>query len=345
MDFDFFSVKLIAEAHSSDELIVGFFNGKKDSRLDFQFVAFPRRFKNLLNLETTDHLSEFREKMNVLYKSLMTRSNDVLMKSNEFIGHVKRMIQKKGGRSAFTKKISHMIEKNDRSNLYYELHEILNEWTSEVKLTFDYEATTYNELSEREAEKKNVDIDLDTASNLPESRQDLISTSDFYPIIDPMEGIKISNVKVGEPLYVSVIHFSDEEEQKKLQQAHPQSFDENGKNIKPLESYVIAREFLNEKNGTMLIKVLIDDWFVAKSIIMSNMRIRKIDKNYSLLGESGMKKEDGIQFKAATGNSTKNTEDDEEALFSKDRIIDLIMTGSILLLLAFIIIVVTLILF
>jgi hypothetical protein len=341
MDFDFYTVKLYAESQSSDEVIIGYFFGKVDGRIDFQFITFARRFKNFARISVEDDINDFREKLNFIYKELLSRTGDVITKSTDFMNYVKSYINKKGGRTAFSKKLGSHISSEDSTAIRVELKDLFDEWTSEVNIKFNFEHSTYTEMSSDEALKAGSQIDVESASMYTKKRNDLLELPDFYPIIDPMEGNPVSSVKVGEMIYVSLMTISNEADKERIMASFPDKFDENGNNIKPFEAFITAREFISKGKGTMLIKVLIDDWFEAKAIIMSSMRIMKDKKHKKLLKDVPDKDKKFLQT-LMKGSSVKR---DEEALEDKEKFIDLVMIGTILLLLAFVVIVVILILF
>jgi len=234
-----------------------------------------------------------------------------------------------------------LISTGDSSAIRIELKELFNEWTSEVNIKFDFEHSTYTEMSSGEALKAGSQIDAESAANYANRRNDLLELPDFYPIVDPMEGNPISTVKVGEMIYVSIMNFPNESDRERLVSLFPEKFDGDGNNIKPFEAYITAREFLSNGKGTMLIKVIIDEWFEAKTIIVSSMRIMKDKQHKKLLNEAPDKDKNFLQT-LMKGGSVKR---DEEAIEEKERLIDFIMVGTILLLLAIVVIVVVLILF
>jgi hypothetical protein len=341
MDFDFYTIKVIAESQSSDEMIVGFFFGKVDGRIEFQFITFARRFKNFAKINVEENINEFRGKLNIIYRELLSRTGDVITKSNDFTNYIKNHINKKGGRAAFSKKMGLLISENDSTTIRVELKDLFDEWTSEINIKYDYEYSTYTEMSSEEAMKTGDSIDIDSAVAYTKNRNDLLELPDFYPIIDPMEGSPIASVKVGEMIYASIMNFSNEFDKERLQASFPDKFDDEGHNIKPFEAYITAREYVSKGKGTMLIKVSIAEWFEAKAIIMSSMRIMK-DKQHKKLLKDVPDKDKNFLTSLISGHSAKNDDKDSE---NKEKLVDLLMVGTILMLLAIVVIVVVLILF
>ena len=273
MEFDFFSIKVLAESQSSDEIILGFFFGKVEGRLEFQFINFARRFKDLAKIDLKEDLNDFKTDLNQIYRKLIARSGDIISKTNDFSNYLKTYINKNGGRLAFSNKLSVIIENKDSETVRTLLRELFDEWTSDVKIRFNWGCSTYNEMSLEESSKTEQSLDIQSAIENTKDRKDLLDMADFYPIVDPMEGNPVASLKVGDSVYLTVVNFNDEGEEKRLISSYPDKFNEKGKNIKPFEGYITAMEYCSTEKGTVLLKVLIDEWFVAKAIIMSNIRI------------------------------------------------------------------------
>ena len=106
MNFDFFSLKVLAESQSSDEVILGFFFGKVEGRLDFQFINFARRFKDIAKINLNKDLNEFKEDLNTVYRKLIARSGDILTRTNDFTNYLKSYINNNGGRLNFSNRLS-----------------------------------------------------------------------------------------------------------------------------------------------------------------------------------------------------------------------------------------------
>jgi hypothetical protein len=288
MEFDFFSVKVYAESQSSDEIILGFFFGKVEGRLEFQFINFARRFKDLAKINLKEDLNDFKKDLNQIYRKLIARSGDIISKTNDFSNYLKSYINKNGGRLTFSNKLSTIIENKDTEAVRSLLRELFDEWTSDVKIRFDWGCSTYNEMSLEESSKTEQSLDIQSAIEKTKDRKDLLDMADFYPIVDPMEGNPVASLKVGDSIYLTVVNFDDEGEEQRLVNSYPDKFDENGKNIKPFEGYITAMEYCSAEKGTVLLKVQIDEWFVAKAIIMSNIRIMQTNRRKNLLKQNAM---------------------------------------------------------
>src|SRR6056297_1988902 len=237
MEFDFFSIKVFAESQSSDEIILGFFFGKVEGRLEFQFINFARRFKDFAKVDLKKDLTQFKADLNQVYRKLIARSGDIISKTNDFSSYLKSYINKSGGRLAFSNKLSNIIEKNDPEAVRSLLRDLLDEWTSDVRINFEWGCSTYSEMSTEESSKTENILQIQNALENTKDRKDLLDLADFYPVVDPMEGNQVSGLKIGDSIFITIISFNNEEDQKKLLTTYPNKFDENEKNIKPFEGY------------------------------------------------------------------------------------------------------------
>jgi len=326
MEFDFFSVKVYAESQSSDEIILGFFFGKVEGRLEFQFINFARRFKDLAKIDLKEDLNDFKKDLNQIYRKLIARSGDIISKTNDFSNYLKSYINKNGGRLTFSNKLSTIIENKDTEAVRSLLRELFDEWTSDVKIRFDWGCSTYNEMSLEESSKTEQSLDIQSAIENTKDRKDLLDMADFYPIVDPMEGKPVASLKVGDSIYLTVVNFNDEGEEQRLVNSYPDKFDENGKNIKPFEGYITAMEYCSAEKGTVLLKVQIDEWFLAKAIIMSNIRIMQTNRRKNLLKQNAMD-QDNITETLVQKSEKKSEQEDG---VSRETLIDRLIISSLI---------------
>jgi len=338
MDFDFFSIKVNAESHSSDEIILGFFFGKVEGRLEFQFINFARRFKDLAKIDLKEDLNEFKTDLNQVYRKLIARSGDIISKTNDFSNYLKSYINKNGGRLSFSNKLSTIIDNKDTEAVRALLRDLFDDWTSDVKIRFDWGCSTYNEMSLEESSKTEQSLDIQTAVENTKDRKDLLDIADFYPIVDPMEGNPVASLKVGDSIFLTIVHFSNEDEQHRLINNYPERFDGSGKNTKPFEGYITAMEYVSAEKGTVLLKILIDDWFEAKAFIISNIRIMQKNRRKNLLKQNSMNQD------YLPDELIKQTRKKEEqpVEISREKLIDRLIIASLI---ALIIIVILIIIF
>src|SRR6056297_2903645 len=326
MEFDFFSIKVSAESQSSDEIILGFFFGKVEGRLEFQFINFARRFKDLARINLKEDLNEFKMDLNHVYRKLIARSGDIISKTNDFSNYLKSYINKNGGRVAFSNKLSTIIENKDTEAVRTLLRELFDEWTSDVKIRFDWGCSTYNEMSLEESSKTEQSLDIQSAIENTKDRKDLLEMADFFPIVDPMEGNQVGGLKVGDSIFLTIVNFNDESEQQRLMNNYPERFDENGKNIKPFEGYITAKESVSSDKGTVLLKVLIDEWFEAKAFIISNIRIMQKNRRKNLLKQNTVTS-DQIPDENNKKPSKINSHEEE---VSKEKLIDRLIIATLI---------------
>jgi len=341
MEFDFFSVKVYAESQTSDEIILGFFFGKVEGRLEFQFINFARRFRDMANINLKKDLNEFKLDLNQVYRKLISRSGDIISKTNDFTNYLKSYINKNGGRLSFSNKLSTIIDNRDSEAVRTLLRELFDEWTSDVKIKFDWGCSTYSEMSLEELSKTEGTLQIQNALDNTKSRKDLLDIADFYPIVDPMEGNPVSSLKVGDSILLTIVGFSDEQEQQQLINNYPNKFDDQGKNIKPFEGYVTAMEYCSAEKGTVLLKILVDDWFEAKAFIMSNIRIMQKNRRQNLLKQHTM---DQKNLTVEMGSAPRKNSDTEDNGTSRENLIDRLILASLIALIILVLLVIIFIL-
>jgi hypothetical protein len=141
-----------------------------------------------------------------------------------------------------------------------------------------------------------------------------------------MEGKPVASLKVGDSIYLTVVNFNDEGEEQRLVNSYPDKFDENGKNIKPFEGYITAMEYCSAEKGTVLLKVQIDEWFLAKAIIMSNIRIMQTNRRKNLLKQNAMD-QDNITDTLVQKSEKKSEQEDG---VSRETLIDRLIISSLI---------------
>ena len=340
MEFDFFSIKVFAESQSSDEIILGFFFGKVEGRLEFQFINFARRFKDLAKINLKKDLNGFKDDLNQIYRKLISRSGDIISKTNDFSNYLKSYINKNGGRLAFSNKLSNIIENRDAEAVRSLLRDLFDEWTSDVRINFDWGCSTYSEMSSDESLKTENTLQIQNAMENTKERKDLLDLADFYPIVDPMEGNQAAGLKVGDSVFITIINFNNEEEQKRLINTYPDKFDENGKNIKPFEGYLTAMEYVSAEKGTVLLKIIVDEWFEAKAFIMSNIRIMQKNKRKNILKQNIATNDKLPEDMVRNIEKKSNSEDG----VSREKLIDRLIIASLIALIVFVILIIIFIL-
>lgn len=341
MDYDFYNIKVFAESQSSDELILGCFFGKVNGKLEFQFITVARRFKEIAQIDLSLDLNDFKAKLNIIYRNLIAKNGDIISKTNEFSNHINNFIHKSGGKLTFSAKLSHIIEQNDSESIRSILNDMFAEWTSDARIRYDWNCFTFSEMSSEEFAKSDNMGEIQTAKETTKHRKDLMELSDFYPIIDPMEGNQVSNIKIGDSIFTTIIHFTDEKEHKQLQETYPEKFDLDGKNIMPFEAFITSMEFVSKGKGTVLMKIMIDSWFEAKAIIVANIRIMQRNSHKNILKNNCISKDD--HFIAAGFISNKHPKNNSS--FSKDKVLDNIILWSLSALIFIIVIVILYIIF
>ncbi|HPE40429.1 MAG TPA: DUF4899 domain-containing protein [Bacteroidales bacterium] len=340
MDFDFFSLKILAESQSSDEVILGFFFGKVEGRLDFQFINFARRFKDIAKINLNKDLNDFKEDLNSVYRKLIARSGDILTRTNDFTNYLKSYINKNGGRLNFSNRLSSIVGNKDTDSVRALLRDVFDEWTSDLKINFECGCSTYSEMSSEESSKTENTLQIQEALENAKDRKELLDLSDFYPIVDPMEGNQAGGLKVGDSIFITIIQFSNETDQQRLMGNYPDKFDAKGKNNSPFEGYITAMEYISAEKGTILLKIVLDDWFEAKAFIMSNIRIMQKNRRKNILRDHSPVQD--ILPNELPKKSSERTESDH--INQREKLFDQLLVASLMGLITIVVLIIIFIL-
>ena len=149
----------------------------------------------------------------------------------------------------------------------------MEDWEGEVSLKVVAEKLTINYLVWLDVSGRS----LDESFKQYLTRVDVTNSPEVYPMIDPLEGVSIIKLDVGDPIYVYVVDPVDQSNLNKLKELYPDKFDDTDKNIIPIEGYLISKEMI-PNTDYYFIKVDLGGGMIGKAIISVNLRIM-IDEN------------------------------------------------------------------
>jgi len=341
MFFDFFSIKISAESKATDEAFLGYFFGKTNETLEYRFICFPRRFSNQIALDLNLPLSNFKEALKNFYQEITGRAADASETTGEFMRYLHNQIGKFGGREALAIRFSKIIQNDEIDIIKYEMNEIFSNWTSSLDMELVIETSTYEELTNTFLSE----VDSGDFLSSLQSRDDVMSLAEIYPIVDPLDGVSIDSFDIGDMLYCTILGFTDEESQRKLVGEFPSYFDAENKNTVPLESVIVSKEIMpTVSKNFVLIKVQIGSTFVAKSIVLRSIRLMydpdKMKRRLSSLksdadGDSLSLAEVMNKHKRLQANSAKKLSDKKGNEFG-----DFFLTSLLLIMIAGLIIII-----
>ncbi len=285
MGFDFFAIKIQAESRTSDDYFLGYLFGKINSNLEYKFICFPRKYvdRNKNPLEIT--YTEYKEYLNEVYLHISARSQEISEMTKEFNVYFGLQVRKMGGLGAIGFRISKMVEENNGELIRSELNDLFRNWSNDIIIRFALDFSSFSQIYQQAAVSANTQ---DMLRAIGKDRKDIASISDFYPLLDPMAGVTIDQYEIGSVLWCTLTNFADEAQESRLKKEFPDFFDENGANIVPFEATIILKELTADGKG-ILVKILINEWFYAKSIVLRNMRIlqnaKKVQNRFPKLQE------------------------------------------------------------
>lgn len=285
MSYDFFAIKIQAESRTSDDYFFGYFFGKINSNLEYKFICFPRKFVDRNKTPLEMPFTEYKNYLNEVYHHISSRSQEIVEMTKEFNVYFGLQIRKMGGLGAQGFRFSKMMEENNTDLIRTELNDLFRNWSSDIIIHLALDFSSFSQIYQQASDSANT---KDMLSSLSKNRKDIASISDFYPLLDPMAGITIDKLEIGSVFWCTITSFVDEAQEIKLKKEYPDYFSEEGDNIVPFEGTIILKELTADGRG-VLVKIMISDWFFAKSIILRNMRIlqnvKKVQNRFPKISE------------------------------------------------------------
>ena len=269
MNYDFYAIKVQAENRTSDDYFLGYFFGKVNSGLEYRFICFPKKYVDREKTPLEMPFAEYKDYLNELYLRISSRSLEIVEMTKEFNVYLGLQIRKMGGMGAQGFRFSKMAEEKNTELIRSELNDLFQNWTSDIILRFTLDFSSFSQIYEQASLSVDTKVML---SSFGADRKDILSISDFYPLLDPMAGVTIDQYEIGSVIWCTISRFSNQTEENRLKKEYPDFFDEAGGNIVPFEGTLVLKELTADGRG-VLVKVMIADWFFAKSIILHNMRL------------------------------------------------------------------------
>lgn len=264
---DFYAVKFFATSSLTAEVIVGYMFGKQKGKAEYKILSIPK--SKIAKYEMPDiNLSyiEYKAKLEELYYKAI-KDSSVLDLNKQFLAYVQSTI-KRYGSEIINAKMFLGVKNSDVDVVKAILTEILEDWEGEVNIRVVAEKLTYQDLvwlmsvqrSFTEKEKNYL------------NRVDVLTSPEVMPLSDPLNGLTINNIDVGDPIYSLIIDPVEPANVNRLKELYPDKFDEQGKNVLPIESNLIAKELVP---GTdyYFIKVDLGGGLVGKAVISKNLKM------------------------------------------------------------------------
>ncbi|KAF2956035.1 DUF4899 domain-containing protein [Marinitoga sp. 38H-ov] len=269
---DFYAVKFFATSSLTAEVIIGYMFGKQRGKPEYKVLSIPK--SKLPKYELPDiNLSyiEYKANLEELYYNAI-KDSTVLDLNKQFLAYVQSTI-KRYGPEIVNAKMFLGVRDSDVAVIKAILTEIFEEWEGEINLRIVAEKLTYQDLvwlmtqhrSFSEKEKAYL------------SRVDVLNSPEVLPLSDPLNGMTINNLDVGDPVYSLIIDPVEPANINRLKEQYPDKFDEQGKNIMPIESSLIAKELI-QNTDYYFIKVDLGGGVIGKAVISKNLKMM-VDSN------------------------------------------------------------------
>ena len=269
---DFYFVKFFAVSSLTGEVVTGYMFGKKKGNPEYKVAAIKKskieRFK-LPDLSL--NYLEFKDEMDKLVYTLLKEDTTAELE-RQFAAYFTTAL-KRSGMDFINSKMFLAVENSDLPLIKAILGELMEDWEGEVSLKVVAEKLTINDLVWLDVSGRS----LDESFKQYLTRVDVTNSPEVYPMIDPLEGVSIIKLDVGDPIYVYVVDPVDQSNLNKLKELYPDKFDDTDKNIIPIEGYLISKEMI-PNTDYYFIKVDLGGGMIGKAIISVNLRIM-IDEN------------------------------------------------------------------
>jgi hypothetical protein len=334
-EFDIFAIQIFLRNVTMDELVIGYFFGKKNESLEYLFYIFPSTLKRKLpKFEHMTHF-EFKEKISEIFNDFFPDNPEIIANSKKIMDYVHFQFKKIGGSEVFSKRLSYLIEKNEKDEVNMELLGLFDNWVEKKEIQVNIETFTVEEFSKIIRDSLDIDNLSDNYKNFSELR----NMPEFYPLIDPINGVTIDRFEVGMPLKCTVFSYPDKKMEERVMEHYKDHIDRKEGFLKPIDGVIISKELLPGKKETyILVKLRLLDDVSAYSIILKALRLVKPDPMLGNLLPPPDKKQDPIPNGTEKSNGTINKKETKamETLKEKARfkfadflLILLIVGGSI----------------
>ncbi|HOO33637.1 MAG TPA: DUF4899 domain-containing protein [Thermotogota bacterium] len=276
IEFDIFTIQVLIKNITMDELILGYFFGKKNERLEYSFFIFPASFRRKIpDLEYNPYLI-YKEKISEIFNDILPDNPEILENSKKIMEYVNFQFNKIGGSEKFSKRLTYLIESDEKDEINMEILGLFENWVEKKEIQLNIQTFTTDEFSKQMLDS----IDM---SNISEDYRDfsaLRNLSEFYPLIDPIHGVTIDKFLVGMPLKCTILSYPDDETEQKIREYFKDQIDVREGYLKPIEGIIVSKEILPGKMETyILVKIkLLEDVF-AYSIVLKALRLIRPSAN------------------------------------------------------------------
>ena len=244
---DFYAIKFLASSSLTGETYFGYIFGKKRQTPEFNVSILNR--KTIKEYEIPDISEEyinFKSKMDILNYTLLKDSKTMNL-NKQFNAYFFTTI-KKYGLDTISTKFHLAVEEGDPYVLKAIVQDILFDWANETSIKLVAQKYRYEDLTWLSATKEKGEEGVFEYLK----REDVIKALEVYPVIDPLEGILVYKLDVGDPLFV--IEMS-----------------KNG-NKEIIEGNLISKELIPNTDYIFL-KIDLGNGIYGKTVVLKSLKI------------------------------------------------------------------------
>ncbi len=271
-EFDIFAIHINLKCTSLDEVILGYFFGKKNANLEYTFFNFPASVRQKLpEISDNPHL-KFKEELNDISNKLIPDHPEIVERSAKLMEYINIQFRKIGGLEHFSKRLSYLGEIDEKDEISMELLGLFDNWVEKKELQYAIEFFSAEDYSKKVLESADFFPEKENLNNY----LDLTKMPEFYPLIDPIQGISIDAFEVGMPLKITILSYPNEETENILKEHYQNHIDPKEGYLKTIEADIVSKELLTGKTDTyVLVKVRLFDDICAYSIILKSLKLNR----------------------------------------------------------------------
>jgi len=271
-EFDIFAIHVKIKCLTLDEMIIGYFFGKKNANLEYTFFNFPASVRQKLpDINNNPHL-KYKEDLTKVSNQLIPDYPEIIERTSKLMDYIYIQFNKIGGLEHFSKRLSYLCEIDDKDEISMELLGLFDNWVEKKELQFALEFFSAEDYSKKVLESAEFFPEKDNISNY----LDLTKMPEFYPLIDPIQGISIDAFEVGMSLQITILSYPDEETEKLIKEHYQEQVDLKEGFLKTIEADIVSKELLSGKTDTyVLVKVRLTDEICAYSIMLKSLKLNR----------------------------------------------------------------------
>ena len=274
-EFDIFVIQFNLKCTSMDETIHGYIFGKRDGNIEYSFYVFPTNTNAKLPDYAETEFFVYKEKLMKIFNELIPNTPEIAERTNRLLNYIREQFKKLGGTEHFSHRLSHLIENEQHDELLFEIKGLFENWVERSELHYHVQLYDFADFSKAML----GGVDLEEVEEQFLSYSNLTKMPEFYPLIDPIQGMTIDFFDVGDKMKCTILTYPDDDTKAKIVETFSDSFDDEGNLVKPIEATLVSKELLPGKKETyVLVKVELLENVFAYSIILKPLRLIQPDK-------------------------------------------------------------------